>query len=315
MTKTKTVGAKLLLGASQLAAGIVLTTASVAAETPLNNKGLPTLAQVKPLPKPYRAYREPATGLLHNFKLSVEAGTGLTEKRKQPTKLKQNSYGTQLGLSFGIGSMGFASITGSYSRENIKSTILAFPLAMDASANAGAVDAVLGIAPLPFLRVGVLGGLGTGSSAYSFVGVPAPSVGAKSNGYRYGAFVGASYPVGPVMMSLDATIISVHNRQEYDPGNIPPSANFGSNIAMVQLGASYDMTDRLRLSAGFVVNQVLSQKVAPADRGLDKSWFTLQLGAGYMLTERWEVTLKGMTWLSNQRMNYSRATIGASYKF
>ncbi len=276
---------------------------------------LPTLAQVKPLPPLPRLYRESNPGFLHDFKLSVEAGYSLAEKRRQPTRLRQSSVGGQLGLSLGVGQIGFASFTGSYSRENIKSTILAFPLSMDAGADALGFDAVFGIAPVPFLRAGVLAGVGSGSSSYQFVGVAAAPVGAKSGSFRYGGFVGATYASGRWSANLDAAILASRHRQEYDPTNIPPVAHFGSTIGMLTLSTTYDVTMRLRLLASLTVNQVFQEKIAPAERGLDKSWFTAQIGTGYMLTERWEVTAKGTTWLSNQRMRYSRATLGASYKF
>lgn len=307
--------AKRLVGTSLMAGGIALSAAPAAAQTTISNRGLPTLDQIKPLPASYRSYSEPNPGFLHNFKLSVDVGAGLVEKRNQPTKLKQNSYGTQLGLSFGIGSMGFASVSGTYSRENIKSTILAFPLAMDAGADAYGFDAVLGIAPVPFLRAGVILGAGVGSSSYQFVGVPAAPVGAKSDGYRYGAFVGGTYATGALTLTLDAAVLATRNRQEYDPGNIPPVAHFGSTIGLLTFGASYDVTTRLRLTTSVTINHVLEEMVAPAERGLDKTWFALQAGVGYMLTERWEVTAKGTTWLANDRMRYHRASVGASYKF
>jgi hypothetical protein len=297
------------------AAGLLAMPAAAAAQTGFSNAGLPKLAQVRALPLTAGLADPARRGFLHSFRLSADLGMALTEKRRQPTRLKQNSFGTQLGLSFGIGSMGFASVSGNFSRETIKSTILAFPLSLDSKAEAGGADLVLGLTPLPFLRVGVLGGFGVGNSMYQFVGVASAPVGADSSSYRFGAFAGASYPVGPVMLSLDATLITIRSRQAYDPTNIPPVAHFGSTLALIHLSAQYSITPRLRLSGGIVLNQVLAEKVAPAERGLDRSWFTLQTGLAYQINRNWEVSIKGMTWLSNQRMHYSRATIGAAYTF
>lgn len=298
-----------------VAAGMFAAPFTATGQTRFSNAGLPKLEDVRTLQLPGVFLDDPNRGFLHSFKLSVDFGVALTEKRRQPTQLKQNSYGTQLGLSFGIGSMGFAAISGNYSRENIKSTILAFPLSLDANSDAGGGDIVLGIAPLPFLRAGVLGGFGVGNNSYQFVGVPAAPVGADSSGYRFGGFVGASYPVGPVLLSLDATVITIRNRQYYGPSNSTPVAHFGSTIGLLHLNAMYNITARLRLNAGIVLNQVFSEKIAPAERGLDRSWFTLQSGLTYQLSDRWEISIKGLTWLSNQRMRYSRASIGAAYRF
>ncbi|WP_284177248.1 hypothetical protein [Rhabdaerophilum sp. SD176] len=298
-----------------IAAGLLAMPSAALAQANFSNARLPKLAQVRTLPLPAEFVDPARRGFLHSFRLSVDLGMAITEKRRQPTRLKQNSYGTQLGLSFGISSMGFASVTGNVSRETIKSTILAFPLSLDSKAEAGGADLVLGITPLPFLRVGILGGFGIGNSTYQFVGVAGTPVGADSTSYRFGAFAGASYPVGPVMLSLDATLLTTRSRQAYDPTNIPPVAHFGSTIGMLHLSALYSITPRLRLSGGIILNQVLAEKVAPAERGLDPSWFTLQAGLAYQINRNWEVSIKGMTWLSNQRMNYSRATIGAAYTF
>jgi hypothetical protein len=298
-----------------VAAGMFAAPFTATAQTRFSNAGLPKLEDVRTLQLPGVFLNDPNRGFLHSFKLSVDFGAALTEKRRQPAQLKQNSYDTQLGLSFGIGSMGFAAITGTYSRENIKSTILAFPLSLDANADTGGADVLLGIAPLPFLRFGVLGGFGTASNSYLFVGVPASPVGADSSGYRFGGFAGASYPLGPVLVSLDATIVTIRNRQDYGPSNSTPVAHFGSTIGLLHLSAMYNITPRLRLNAGIVLNQVFSEKIAPAERGLDRSWFTLQSGLTYQINDRWEVSLKGLTWLSNQRMRYSRATVGAAYRF
>ncbi len=298
-----------------VAAGVFAAPFTATGQTRFSNAGLPKLEDVRTLQLPGIFLDDPNRGFLHSFKLSVDFGAALTEKRRQPAQLKQNSYDTQLGLSFGISSMGFASITGTYSRENIKSTILAFPLSLDANSDTGGADVLLGIAPLPFLRFGVLGGFGTASNSYLFVGVPASPVGADSSGYRFGGFAGASYPVGPVLVSLDATIVTIRNRQDYGPSNSTPVAHFGSTIGLLHLSAMYNITPRLRLNAGIVLNQVFSEKIAPAERGLDRSWFTLQSGLTYQINDRWEVSLKGLTWLSNQRMRYSRASIGTAYRF
>ncbi len=135
-----------------VAAGMFAAPFTATGQTRFSNAGLPKLEDVRTLQLPGVFLDDPNRGFLHSFKLSVDFGVALTEKRRQPAQLKQNSYGTQLGLSFGIGSMGFAAISGNYSRENIKSTILAFPLSLDANSDAGGGDIVLGIAPLPFLK-------------------------------------------------------------------------------------------------------------------------------------------------------------------
>ncbi|PPD13657.1 MAG: hypothetical protein CTY25_15180 [Methylobacterium sp.] len=297
-----------------MAAGLLAVPFAASAQT-FSNAKLPKLSEVRTLSLPGVFPDDPNRGFLHSFKLSVDFGASLTEKTRQPTRLKQNSYGTQVGLSFGFGSIGFASISGNYSRETIKSTILAFPLSLNGNSDAGGGDLVLGIAPLPFLRVGVLGGFGLGGNSYQFVGVPAAPVGADSSSYRFGGFVGASYPLGPVLLSLDATIVTIRSRQAYDPGNIPPVAHFGSTIGLLHLSAMYNITDRLRLTAGVVLNQVFAEQVAPAEQRLDRNWFTLQSGLTYQINERWEVSLKGLTWVGNQRLRYSRGTLGVAYRF
>jgi hypothetical protein len=212
--------------------------------------------------------------------------------------------------------MGFAAFSASYARHESESNIAAFALPVGSSSDAFGFDAVLGISPLPFLRAGVIAGVGKGNSSYSFTSIPfAPAIGANSDTWRLGGFIGASYLIGRVSLSADAAILATRNKMRFDAGNIPPSSSWGSDVGMFSLGAAYAVTDQLQVSGGIVFNTIFSQSVAGNEPKFDTFWLTLQLGAKYRIDRNWELTASALTWVANNRYDYTSATIGATYRF
>lgn len=290
-------------------AGLVGSTAFAQENRAARNAGLPRLSEVQPVPQAVLG------GFFRDFRLTLDGGYSYTKRRNQPTELKQSSYSPTLGLSFRMGQMGFAAFSASYARHDITSNIPAFALPVNATSDTLSFDGAVGITPLPFLRLGVLAGYGNGDSSYAFTGIPAPAIGARSDTHRFGGFIGASYVQGRWLFSADATIVVNRNHIDYDPGNIPPRASWGSTLALIQLGVGYRATERLRLSAAVSVNQVLSQSVAGTEPKLDANWFTLQIGAAYDLAANWEINVRALTWLGNHRISYNRVSAGVAYKF
>lgn len=296
------------------AVSLLVCSAAGAQQTSSKGTHFPSVDEIRPLPA------SALTGLkeqpfLHDFRLMVEGNYGeVKHKAGQPANLSQRSTGGTIGLSFGIGERGFAAIQGSYTSSSMTSTVVAFPLNLTADATGRGIDAMIGFRPTPFTRMGIIGGVGNGNAGYTFVGFGGGS-GSTSKGTRIGGFVGASYPAGPVVYSADLAYLNIRNTQTYDPTNVPPTASWGSEIASLTLGASYQVAPRLNLTGGVGLNHILSQRVAPADTPNDVNWISLQLGATYALTDRVDIKLSGVAWLDNSKFSYHRVSTGLVYKF
>ena len=60
---------------------------------------------------------------------------------------------------------------------------------------------------------------------------------------------------------------------------------------------------------------VLDQTIAAAQTGLDTNWLTLDAAAQFRIDNHWSVFAKAATWLGNAKMNFTRVSLGASYRF
>lgn len=296
-----------------LCAGLGLAAGPALAGSAKKSVRLPSPSEIRPLPDIYG--RASSGAVFHDFKLSLDFGYGYAERRGSPSIFKENTYSPTLGLSFGIGDLGFAAVSTTYEHHAIQSNIAAFNLPVGGSANVYGFDGVLGVTPVPYLRFGVLGGYGAGGASYSFTGVNAAPIGSNARNTRIGGFAGASYAVENWLFNADVSVIRVDNRTDFDPGNTPASAAWGSTLALMQLGATYQATEQLRLSGGIVFNHFIVQTVAGNEPKLSPNWLTLQFGAAYDITPNWEVNAKAATWVGNSSMNYTRASLGVAYKF
>lgn len=302
-----------LCGAGVLLAGVLFAGGPAFAGSAKKSVRLPAASEIRPLPDSYR--RSSPGSIFHDVRLSLDFGYGYAERRGSPSILKGNTYSPTLGLSFGIGDFGFAGLSTSYEHHAIQSNIASFNLPVGGRANVYGIDGVLGVTPLPFIRFGVLGGYGGGGSSYSFTGFNAAPIGSNAQSARIGGFAGASYAVDNWLFNGDVSVIRTDNRTDFDPGNTPARAAWGSTLALVQLGVSYQATDQLRLSTGVVFNHFIVQTVAGNEPKLSPNWVTLQVGVNYDITQNWEVNAKALTWVGNSSMNYTRASLGVAYKF
>lgn len=296
-----------------LCAGVVLAAGTAFAGSANKSSRLPSASEIRPLPDTYG--RSSAGSIFHNVRLSLDFGYGYAERRGSPSIFRENTYSPTLGVSFGIGDFGFAGVSTTYEHHAIQSNIASFNLPVGGRANVYGFDGMVGITPLPYLRFGILGGYGAGGSSYSFTGVNAAPIGSNAQTTRIGGFAGASYAVDRWLFNGDVSIIRVDNRTDFDPGNTPARASWGSTLALVQLGMTYQATDQLRLSTGVIFNHFIVQTVAGNEPKLNRNWVTLQIGAAYDITPNWEVNAKALTWVGNSSMNYTRASLGVAYKF
>lgn len=301
-----------------LAAGLSFLTVAgggaEAGERLLSNRGLPSLKEIEPLTKPERF--QAVDGLFHNFNLSVEGSYGRTwHKPGQPAALRQSRLGTTLGVSFDIGEIGFASVAGNLSADSFTSRVVSFPtLILESDAGNAGLDAVVGVRPLPFLHLGVLGGIGTGSANYVFSGTTSGED-SSSDARRFGGFIGAFYPLGPALFSADLSYLNTRSKQNYGATNSVPVAEFGAEVATLNLGVLYPVMERLALNGGVGFHRVLDQTVAPADTPNDTQWASLKLGAVYALSESLDLKISGLTWVGNDKFDYSRVSLGLNYRF
>ena len=276
---------------------------------------LPSLDQIKPLPASALPSAAEDDGFFHNFQLSVEGSySEVKHKAGQPAALRQYSTGAAVGLSFDMGDYAFASITGNFSSNVLKSKVVQFSLDLNANAYSRGFDAVIGVKPLPWLRAGFIGGAGNGNAGYTFTSFGGGS-NSISEGQRLGGFVGATYVTGPLAFSADLVYLNIRNKQDYGPNNTPQIATWGTDLLNLTLSAQYRVLPQLTLSAGLGLNQIMRQTVAPADTANDINWASLQLGATYAVTNNLDVKLTGATWLNNSKFDYSRVALGLTYKF
>lgn len=291
------------------AIGLMLGAGPAMAQNAPENAGLPRVGEIRPLP----ALED--EGPIRNVELDVEFGYAHAVNVNQPTELDQMSLQTSLGVSADLGEDAFAGITGTFSRENIASTNQ-FAMPMAGVANVLGADAMVGVKPLPFLHFGVLAGVGSGSASYTFTQIPAlGATPGNSSTRRLGAFMSAFYGMDRLLLSATATLVDTRTSVDYGPGNMPQTDSFGATLLLGKIGAAYELTDQLTIAGGVTVNHVLSQVVASAQTGLDSTWITVEGGLEYAITPQWSVNAKAATWLLNDRMNFTRVSVGATYSF
>ncbi len=288
-------------------ASLFLAGGALAADAVSEVSSLPSLAQVQPLGKTSR--------LFNNIRFSSEGiYTWVDQKAGQPARLSQTGKGVRLGLSTDIGDIGFAEISGRFSREEWRSRVVSFPLDLNGDGWARGFDGMIGFKPLDNLRIGVIGGVGDGDSAYSFAIAPSRNP-SSSHGSYFGAFIGGSHELGNLGLHVDLSYLNAHNKQTYDPTNSVQEARWNAEFMAVQFGASYYVTPKLKIAGSLALHHVLSQTVAPADTPLDTSWGSAQVRVGYMLTDRLELNAKGIAWFENSKYDYRRVSLGMSYRF
>lgn len=276
------------------------------AQSAPQNAGLPKLGAVQPLPEP---------GFVRNLELSVEQGYAKAVNVNQPTSLDQKSWQSSVTLNADLGDWAFAGITGTYSREDIDSTNLAFALPIAGSANVLGVDGVVGIKPVEFIHIGLSAGFGSAAASYQFTGFAIPATPGDSSTRRLGAFMSAFYGQEELVLSATASVLDTRSWVEYGPGNIPQTDEFGATLLLGRLGVAYNLTGQFTVSGGVTVNTVLGQDIPAAQTGLDSFWSTLDVGAEYAITPQFGVNAKAATWLLNDKMTFHRLSVGASYKF
>lgn len=304
---------RVALGFLTIAGILALPTTPADAQTNRSNEGLPRLSEIQPVPSFGEGGRD--FGFINNLRVTAGFLSGDASRKGGPSIHTDRSYMSTLGLSFGMGTMGFAAINANYTRHDGRSNIAAFNLPVDSKGDSIGVDAMLGVAPLPFLRVGVLGGIGRGDSSYGFTNIAAPRIGADGQAQRIGAFIGGTYVLDRFRFTTDATILATRNNANYAPGNIPASARWGADLAMVGGTVGYAVTDRFDIWTGAILNMVMSQTVAGNEPKLDPSWVTLQFGARYRITANWELSARVQTWVANSRYNYTNGGLSLSYRF
>ncbi len=278
------------------------------AQTAPQNAGLPKLSQIQPLSD---------AGPVRNVELSVEQSYSNAVNVNQPTRLDQKSWQTSVSIDADIGDWAFAGITGTYSREDIASTNLAFAMPMAGSASVLGVDGVVGIKPVEYLHLGLTGGFGSAAASYTFTGLgfAVPSTPGNSTTRRLGAFMTAFYQLDRVVLSANVTLLDTRTFVDYGAGNIPQTDDYGATLLLGRLGVAYGLTDEWTVSGGVTLNSVLGQDIAAAQTGLDPSWVTLDVGTEYAITPQFSVNARAATWLFNDRMTFNRVSVGASYSF
>lgn len=281
------------------------------AQSAPENRSLPSLEAIQPLGSSGTA------GPIRNVQITVSGAYANAVNTNQPTSRDQKTWVGSLGVSADLGDWMYAGITGTYSREDITSTNLAFALPMAGLANVLGVDGMVGVRPLPFLAMGVTAGMGRSDASYRFtgVGMAGPATPADGSTARLGAFMAAFYQLDRLGLTLKTELLGSASNITYGPGNIPASDSFGNTLLVVSLGAKYALTDQLSVTGGAGLVQLISEKVPAAQTGLDPSWGLLEAGLDYQLTDQLSIGGRVTTWVFNDRMSFNRAAVSATYSF
>jgi hypothetical protein len=291
--------------ASLAVAGLAAGGAS-AQDRPLENEGLPRIEDIRPV----------GSGAgIRDITITIETGLSRTQNVGQPTQLDHVSWQTIVGAKASIGEYFFAGVSGTFSRDTINSTNLAFGLPLDAAGTAVGADLVLGVSPVSNLKLGLIAGLGQGNASYNFTGFPGPATPQNSNTRRLGGFVSASHDFNGWLATGTASVIDMRTEEDFGPLNIPQFDTYGATLFVGDLTMAYRLNSDLTLEGGVAINQVLSQ-VAPAAQGaLDSTWFTLHGGVTYSVTDHVDLTAKASAWMGNEHKSFGRFAVGAAYKF
>jgi hypothetical protein len=282
-------------------------------DSTFDNSRLPSLEEIKPLPESALDRYQPS--FFHDVILSVEGNYSYLEHRDgQPARLRAESKGADISLATGLGGVGFAVVRGSFSAYQMESRVVEFPLDLVADAYARDIDAAIGLNVLPFLRMGVTGGIGNGDANYAFTAFTGGSD-SDSTSKRLGGFVGGFYPVGPFLLSADVNYLTIWNDQSYAPTNNPPRASWDGEMMTLTLGADYQAMPDLTVWGKVGFNHILSQTVAPADTPNDRNWTALELGATYALSDKIDLKVSGLTWAGNSKFNFTQISAGMNYRF
>lgn len=284
----------------------------VIAQTLNKTSRLPRLEDVRTIPG---GGASAGDGFFHGFVVSTDVGYGRTRaKDGEPARLRQSSISSSTSLSFRMGEMGFASVTGNLSDEKIDSQVYGFPAPIEADATNRGFDAVIGISPVPYLRFGLIGGIGSASASYTYT-MAGFGPDSDSDSRRIGAFAGASYLAGPVLLNADLSYLRVNNKQDYGPTNWPQHVSWSTDLLTFSLGARYAVTPKLEVNGTVFLHHILDQDVPSGDSPNDNNWAALQLGAKYAVTDQLSVDVKGSTWVGNRKFDYQRVSLGLSYRF
>lgn len=275
---------------------------------------LPKLEDVKPL---NLSDSQKNAGLLHDFSVFLTASSSRYSNKNQPLKGSTDTDGATVGVQFGIGRTGFAGLSVTENRQH-SSTVI-FPGTADLPLRSTNTDTgwnlIVGLRPLPYLFVGLMGGEGKGDSQYQFTSFPNTPVSSDSSSRRYGGFVGTWVPVGKVMLMPSLSYLTTENNQKYPAGNAPATNAFGATFLLANVDARYDVTGRFQVFGNITHNTVLDEQIAVGSVGMASSWQTLGVGANYKVTDKLGISARYITWISNERADYRSFSAGLNYKF
>ena len=97
--------------------------------------------------------------------------------------------------------------------------------------------------------------------------------------------------------------------------NVPPTQTTTSAIMTTDLGVLVPLNEALRVRAGVALNHTVNQSNFRGVEALDKNWLSGSLGLSYALSKSVNLNADVSGWLNSNKNDYSRASVGLTYKF
>lgn len=264
---------------------------------------------------PALSWANDGSTLFHDTSLKIELGFGkLSQKDGGAANLQQESQTFGLDFKTAVGEFAFVRVMGLLSKDDFDSSVVSFPLALIGDAEVRGYDLMVGLWPRAGVRTGLIYGQGAGDVSYQFVAFPGVTPSEVSS-KRYGAFFGVSVPVHPVLVHADLAYVRSEMEQTYPATNSVTVANWGADLVTLSAQVEYDVTPAFELRTTVSVYDVVSQTVAPAQTPLDERWGSVALNASYAVNANWSLDLTGETWFGNDKYDYRRLALGATYRF
>lgn len=255
-------------------------------------------------------------GPFHDFRLKVSVSEDRNWRRSGGAPMERRMREVSLGLQFGVGDLGFASLSGQFGRGETETQPQEFPTDLESSMTVRGFDVMAGVMPLPGVSLGALFGKGSADSSYIFLMDPARTENLSTgNSTRFGAFAGLMVPTENATYSATASVVRSINGQDYNPGNIPASNSWSSTAGVIDLGILYPVTSGFALKGNVAYTRILDEDVAAGSPPRDDDWVTLKAQALVDLTSQLQLQLGASTWALNDSFGNTRVSAGLSYRF
>lgn len=255
-------------------------------------------------------------GPFHDFRVKISVSEDRNWRRSGGALMERSMREVSLGLQFGVGDIGFASLGGQLGQGDTRTQPQEFPTDLESTMTLRGFDVMAGVMPLPGVSIGALFGKGASDSSYIFLMDPARTENLSTgNSTRFGGFAGLMVPTANATYSATASLVCSVNGQDYNPGNSPPGNSWSSTAGVIDLGVLYPVTSGFAVKGNVAYTRILDEDVAAGSPPRDDDWVTLKAQALVDLTSQLQLQLGASTWAFNDSFGNTRVSVGLSYRF